>query len=627
MGVSPLLASILKERNEDIDSARHFLAGAQEPLANPFLLPDMEKAVERLLLALERKEKIVVFGDYDVDGMTATSVLTRVLRRCGADVSYYLPNRLKEGYGLHAQNVEHVAAKASLLITVDCGIRSLVEVEMATKLGLDVIITDHHRPGSELPKALAVVNPRRPENRFPDTEIAGVGISFELCRALWQRLYKKPFLDDIDIVAIGTVADVVSLRGENRKFVQLGLAQIENIGLKQLIKVCKLENKKITASQVGFVIGPRLNAAGRLGDPNDGVRLLLSDDQEEAAQIAGRLDEQNRRRQEIVEEAFEQALKLLEGDAAPQHVVVVGAPHWHEGIIGIVASRLCEHFYLPVVVLSIEGERAKGSCRSIAGFDICAALEANREYLDVFGGHSQAAGLSLSIQNIKGFKRALEAYAKDHLTKELMTPKLKISAILKSADLNEALPQELERLEPYGMGNPAPRFLCAAARVESATAFGRENKHLRLSLAVESMARKAIFWQQGEIAPQLAGQTFDFVFAPQIETWQQKSYFQMIIGDYQKSCVKGSYPAHADLGSFYLALKKNAGADGYIEEDVLMRLKKEQGLAEEMFSRCVKIFEEVELLRKDEKKIALLPASSKKDLNDSATFRERYFEQ
>ncbi|MBF8300128.1 MAG: recJ, partial [Acidobacteria bacterium] len=413
LGISPMTARLLCIRGlGDIERARRFLSPSLDDLHDPFLLTDMAPAVERVLGAIARKERIAIHGDYDVDGVTATVILRRALEMLGADVIHFIPERLRDGYGLQTPALDRLHADGvRLVISVDCGIRAADAARHATSLGLDLIITDHHEPDVTLPPALAVINPKRHDCSYPDKNLAGVGVALKLVHALCLKSGRERWLPAfVKIAAIGTLADVVPLIGENRIIAKLGLGMLSagphKVGLRSLLDVCGLTGKEIDSYHIGFVIGPRINAAGRMSTPDIAARLLLASDEamaDEARGLAEQLNSENVRRQKEEADIVTEARKVVETDldVGSRTVIVVAGDGWHRGVIGIVASKLVDAFHRPAIVLSKDGDMAHGSCRSIPSFNMLGALESCAELMTKFGGHKQAAGLTIESSRIR----------------------------------------------------------------------------------------------------------------------------------------------------------------------------------------------------------------------------------
>ncbi len=632
--ISPVLAGVLLKRKFDLESAQIFLDEEKQPFYDPFLLPDMHEAVDRIRTAVYEKELITIFGDYDVDGITSTAVLYKTLRELGAAVEYYLPDRQTEGYGLHKEAVDKFINKTKLLITVDCGIRSIDEAAYAGGY-MDVIVTDHHVPGDKLPEAIAVIDPKCSGCKYPDENLAGVGVSFKLCQALWENIRHESFTKYLDIVALGTVADIVPLTGENRKIVKRGLSAIQNCGLIELITVCNLQKDNITAGHIGFIIGPRLNAAGRLKHAGIGVELLLTEDKIRAHELAVMLDDENKIRQQLVEETFIEAAETVRQNGYDKKtMIVVAGADWHQGIIGIVASRLVDEFYRPAIVISMGKDGiGKGSCRSIKGFDICGALTACSDKLLAFGGHTMAAGLTVNVSGIDDFRKSITEYADGKLGKEDLLPLIEIDQVLRPEAVDKNLVDSLSLLEPFGMGNPAPLFLCGDIMPDNIKKIGRNNEHLKFMFSVNEQKYTAIGWNIGEYAETIENKKIDFVFQPDINKWNDKEYIQFKIKDMKISKSEEQYPTHDMIGQVYICLKridkKNGGLVGLDLKEISTLYEAGTGKAinEKTIQYCITVLSEIDIIAADTEKniIRILPMpKKKKDINTSAAFLQRY---
>ncbi|MBR2214644.1 MAG: single-stranded-DNA-specific exonuclease RecJ [Selenomonadaceae bacterium] len=631
LGESKIMGRLLWHRHIRIkEEALAFLQPeTRQEFHDPFLLRDMDKAVRRLQKAIADEESIVVYGDYDVDGITATTLLTKNLRALGAKkVDFYIPDRQSEGYGLNAEALTKLAEEYSLLVSVDCGIASVEDVA-AIKDKLDVIITDHHLPGEELPPAVAVVNPHREDCPYPCKYLAGVGVSFKLCQGLWQKLRGVHYTGDMDIVALGTIADIVPLLGENRKIAKMGLKimpDTTNPGLAALIDVACLRGKNIGSGQVGFLLAPRLNAAGRIGDANQGVKLLLTEDKGEALEIATALNEENLHRQEIerdiVAMAEEKMAALNTNDA---HSIVVDGEDWHPGVIGIVASRLVDKYYRPSVVITREGENGKGSCRSIKGFNIYEALDACKEYLTGFGGHSQAAGLNLKTENIPAFREALEKYAASHLTAEDFTPTIDIEFPLQPQELTLEIAEEITRLEPYGMGNPKPLFAASAVLGVNARAIGRDEQHLAYDLPGGEVPVSAILWNQASYAGVVTAEPMDIVYVPKVNEWQGTLSIECFLEELTPTKENRVFPQREILKHIYIFLRELQEKRGHINGDkctLTVKFSRRHPISLYTMECALQIFTELNLLGRDEEnRYILLPPQHKMNLMDSPLFR------
>ncbi len=544
-GVSKALAKILLGRGIDNAKAAHdFLYGVQQPFHRPELMQGMPQAVDRICRAIAEKEKIVIYGDYDVDGITASSLLYLFLRGQKALVSYYIPERQAEGYGLNAAALRQIAQEGvSLVITVDCGISAVAEVAGAPA-GLDIIITDHHNPPEALPQAVAVLNPKQKTCPYPYKELAGVGVALKLCQGLWAKMSDDEgmWLGHLDLVALGTVADIVPLTGENREIVRLGLKAIQetkNIGLQQLIKNSRCQQDKINTGMIGFALAPRLNAAGRLAKAETGVQLLTTEDELIAERLAGDLDAENCQRQEIEKSILLEAEELLAAQGGVKPVIVLAKTGWHAGVIGIVASRLVDKYHVPVVMIGIVDGQGKGSCRSIYCFDIYKALCAVSGHLLQFGGHCQAAGLTVEADKIEDFRAALQEYAEKTLSPDDYMPVQTIDSCLESVkEADDKLLAELERLEPYGMGNPHPVLAMKGISITEPATIGGEGQHLKFTVRENGNSISAIMWRKGDYSAALYDNVkADIAFVPEVNIWRNSKEIRLRIIDVQQENI------------------------------------------------------------------------------------------
>lgn len=548
LGVTPMLARLLCQRGlADPEAARRFLAPSLDHLHDPLRLPDMAAAVERILSGLARGDRIAIHGDYDVDGITSTVILRRTLELLGADVVHFLPERLRDGYGLHAGAIEQLHAEGiRLVISVDCGTRSVEAADRARDLGVDLIITDHHEPDATLPRAVAVINPRRSDSSYPDRDLAGVGVALKLVQALCNRTGRERWLPGfVKIAAIGTLADVVPLVGENRVIAKLGLELLSRgphkVGLRALLEASGLTGKTIDTYQVAFVIAPRVNAAGRMSTPDIAARLLLAVDEtmaDEVRALAGQLNEENQRRQQEEQRVLAHARKVIESDpdVGSRSVLVVAGDGWHRGVIGIVASRLVESFCRPVVVVSIEGEVAHGSCRSIPSFDMLAALERCAPLLTRFGGHKLAAGLTLEAARVKELRAALADWGDQVLTPDDLRPRLRIDAPLRFGTIGGDLVSDLEKLAPFGPGNPRPVF--SAMGVEVADRPRRiKERHLKMALRQDRRLFRAVAWQAIAHEAWLTDHhgTVDVAFSLNQNVFNGETFLELTLADIRRS--------------------------------------------------------------------------------------------
>lgn len=546
--ISPIIAKILVHRGITTpEAAKAFLSPGIACLHDPFLLKDMDRAVERIQRAVAAKESIWIYGDYDVDGVSSTSLLLKYFGEIGIPVNYYIPHRMEEGYGINEGAIEEIKAKGGqLIITVDCGITSLEEAKVAKALGIDMIITDHHECQGELPQAYAVIDPKREDCGYPFKMLCGCGVAFKLLQALAGPGGLGPKTREyLEIVALATVADIVPLVDENRYFVQEGLkemAQTKNLGIGALIKVCNLQDKKINSGHIGFSLAPRINAAGRLGDAAKAVTLLSTQDPKEAEALAQYLNEENRDRQQLEMDIFHEAVAQIEGDPAYQQedFLVVYQEGWHHGVIGIVASRLVERYYKPTIVLSIDGEEVKGSGRSIPGVNLFQLLMECKELFTKFGGHSQAAGLSLKREQLLEFRKCINSVAKERIEEEAKIQKIFCDSSLDLEEIDEALMDDLEALAPFGVGNPAPKFYARKVRVKEVYPLGAEGKHLKLCLEKGEGTIEALAFHWGEQRQQiLAAQEVDLVFTPEYNEYQGTRRIQLGVKDIKMRAREG----------------------------------------------------------------------------------------
>jgi len=496
----PVCALLVGRGIDTPAKARAFLTPPIDGFGDPFLFPDMEKAAARIFAALDECEKITIYGDYDVDGMTSTAALLLALNELGADVDYYIPDRIEEGYGLNLSAMDALKERGTrLIITVDSGITGLNEAKRAKELGMDMIITDHHTPGEELPEALAVINPKLPDCPYPDTELAGVGVAFKLIQAL---IGEEESIAYLDLIALGTIADMVPLMGENRVIAKHGLRLMEERrrpGIAALLDQSGLNKRKLTADHVGYMIAPRINAGGRVGDPREAVELLITDSPSEAFLKVAHLDSENERRRAIEASIVDEAMEMILNDPGFERepVLVLEGTDWHSGVVGIVASRLLEHFHKPTVVLTGHEDCLKGSARSVPGISMYELLSSVSEHLIKFGGHTMAAGLTIRPEKVQDFRRAINENARVMFSDpELYIPKKEMELILSAEDLTEELFYDLEKLEPYGPGNPKPLTVVQGLRLRSFGQIGAQNNHLKMVYDVPGMRLEGIFFHQ-----------------------------------------------------------------------------------------------------------------------------------
>ena len=533
LGVSPLVTGVLLQRGfENQEQMREFLYGSDKPFHDPFLMKGMQRAVHRICQALEDKEKITIYGDYDVDGITATSVLYIYLSRLGADVETYIPKRENEGYGLNDLALQNIAAGGStLVITVDCGISGLGEVERAPQ-GLDIIITDHHTVPPELPAAYAVIDPKQEDCSYPFKDLCGAGIAFKICQALELGAGRGCWTELLEIVALGTVADIVPLLGENREIVRRGLKAMETtkiIGLKELIKASGCPDTKIDSGHVGFILAPRLNAVGRLSHALQAVELLTTDDPETAKEIAEELNLENDKRKNISNQIQTEAEAML---AERKHIdtcIVLASKDWHPGVIGIVASRLVDKYNLPTILLSLNNGVAKGSCRSIASLNLYEAIAAQSDLLTQFGGHHQAAGLTLPEDKLPEFTRRFTEYVKQKLQPEDYLPRLSVNVMMtQGTHIGLRDLEQLELLEPFGCSNPTPVFAYSQAQLQNMRAIGKTQEHLSFVLNKGYDSYKTVMWNSAYLLPCLyEHMVADVAFVPRKNVWNDEVTVQL----------------------------------------------------------------------------------------------------
>ena len=551
--IHPLAARVLVRRGLAApDDAARFLSPRLEDLPDPSTMLGMTAAVDRIVRAVEAGERICCYGDYDVDGVTSTTLLSTFLRAAGADVETYVPHRLVEGYGLNAAAVERLAARGvKLLVTLDCGITSVAEVAHAARLGVDVVVVDHHTVPVELPAACAILNPHQPGCGYPSRHLAAVGVTFNLVLALRRRLRERnrfgpdrpePNLRaSLDLVALGTIADVVPLVEVNRTLVRFGLAELGKArrpGVRSLLRVAGVPAGEVTAGQVGFRIAPRVNAAGRLDDAGRGVRLLSTADAAEADALAEELDRENRARQEIERRMLEEAIEdAAERVAAGARGLVLSRPGWHPGVVGIVASRIVERFHRPTVLVGISDGTGKGSGRSIPAFHLHEALSACSGHLQRFGGHRHAAGVTVAPEAIPAFREAFERHAADRLADEDLVPRVRLEGWVDAADLDERAATDIDRLAPFGAGNPEPVF-GVRGRPTRARQVGAGGVHLKLTLA----DREAIAFQMGDRLPLCSG-VVEAAVSVGFDDWDGHRRLQLRVRDLRPPEVPAGAPA------------------------------------------------------------------------------------
>lgn len=521
------------------EDVRIFITPTRDDFHNPFLFKGMDIAVDRIIKAINNKEKILIYGDYDVDGITSTTVLKKYLMDRGISVDTYIPNRLHEGYGLNKKAIDTIKERnIDLIITVDCGISAIEEVDYAVRLGMDIIVTDHHEVGEKLPNALAVIDAKRKDNTYPFRSLAGVGVVFKLIQALSIKLEIKPeeYLKYLDLVCVGTISDIVPLEGENRTIAKLGLMLIKvtrNLGLRELIKSSGY--KEIDSNTISFGVAPRINACGRMGHEEESLKLFLAEDLESATKITKELNEYNTLRQSTEKAIYEEAVQEIDRNHLDEkNSIVLGGKGWHHGVIGIVSSKVTDKYYKPSILLSFEDDIAKGSGRSVPGFDLYEGLTKCEDLLEKYGGHSMAVGLTLKKENLEKFKERFEQIAKEKNIKELV-PIIYIDDELKLKDINMDLVKGLSILEPFGEANKVPLFLIRNLKIDSIRALS-EGRHLKLTLRDENFVINTIGFELGYLAEEYRiGDRIDVVGTLEINSFNGFSSIQINMKDIRKS--------------------------------------------------------------------------------------------
>lgn len=539
--INKLLATILVNRNiTEKEDIRLFLEPTRRDFHNPFRITDMEKAVERIIKAIENQEKVTIYGDYDVDGITSITVLKSFLQDRGLAVESYIPNRLEEGYGLNKQAIEKIAQNGcELMITVDCGISAIEEINYANSLGIETIVTDHHEPGNELPKALAVIDNKRKDSTYPFRELAGVGVVFKVTQAIGMKLGLKEeeYLKYLDIVCVGTISDIVPLVNENRVIAKLGLMlirQTKNIGLRSIINSSGYT--KIDSNSISFGIAPRINACGRMGKAEEALELLMSKNYNQVSELTQRLNEHNRIRQETEKNIFENAVKQIEEEHLENNnAIIVGGHNWHHGVIGIVSSKITEMYFKPSILLSFEEDGiGKGSGRSIPGFDLHDALMQCMDTIEKFGGHSMAVGITVRKEKFESFREAFEKIAEAAHIDEIM-PVIQVDSKIEIKDINKEMVESLKQLEPFGEGNRMPVFVFKNLKIDSIRALS-EGKHLKMTLKDNNTIINSIGFNLGHLAEEYRiGDKIDVVGVLEINSFNGVDSLQINMKDMMRS--------------------------------------------------------------------------------------------
>ena len=540
--VTPLTAIILYNRGiKDDESIKRFLSKDINVMYDPFLMRDMDKAVERITAAKEKGEKITIYGDYDVDGITAIAILYKHLMEMGIEVDYYVPDRMQEGYGVNQVALDKIKADgSSLIITVDTGITAVEECEYAKSIGLDVIVTDHHECKEVIPDAYAAIDPKRKDCGYPFKSLAGVGVVFKLIQALAGENSLDTLMEKYaDLMCLGTVADISPLVDENRVIVTEGLKRFKNtknVGLKALIDV-STNGKAITTSTIGYIIAPRINASGRLGCASRSVELFLTDDKENAINLANSLCEENSLRQQTEQKMFKEALDYLEAHPEVKEDKIIVIPHenWHHGIVGIVSSKITEKFYKPSILFASDGDEAKGSGRSVSGFNLFGILENSSNLLEKFGGHELAAGLTIKAANIEEFRKKINEDAEKYLDEDASVPTISIDAAIKAPFITIETVKDINNLQPFGVDNPTPIFTVRNIKIHKISVMS-EGKHLRMTLLKDGKYLDSVGFGMGEYYHHLEeGDFIDVAFALDINDYKGFQNVQLILKDIKRA--------------------------------------------------------------------------------------------
>lgn len=545
LGILPVVSEILMSRDiQNIDNAKKYLRPSLNDLPNPFLMKDMEKGVRRIIKAIYQKERIMVYGDYDADGITAVVVLMKFLRAITSNVDYYIPDRIEEGYGLNKIAIDRLKADGvQLIVTVDCGVSDLEEVAYARSCGLDTIILDHHEVPASIPEAEAVINPNRPDCRFPFKHLAGVGIAFNFLIALRGGLRQDGFWNGrtypnlknyLDLVALGTIGDISPLVEENRILAKIGLDLItedKRVGLKALKEICGIENQVIDSNKASYNLIPRINAAGRIGSPREAVELLMTDDMPQALELARKLDAYNRKRQAMERAILSEILDDISKNIDPtkKRSLVFASPNWHPGVIGIVASRLVDRFCRPAILISLKDGVGKGSGRSIPDFNIYQGLKKCGSLLISFGGHQYAAGISIKEEDISEFSMLLDDIVEANIHLDDMVSQTLIDAQCQLSDVNHNLLDQIAMLAPFGSRNPEPVLCVRNVNITGSNIVG--NNHLRMRINGDGVSCNSIWFSRGNFINSVNKATSDIVFTPQVNYWNGSSEIQLKMKD------------------------------------------------------------------------------------------------
>ena len=632
-GISPMVARVLVNRGiTDAGDAKMFIERSVDALYSPFLINDMDKAARRINAAIEKNEQITIYGDYDVDGITSTAIMVSFLEKKGAKVNAYIPDRQNEGYGVNIDAIEKIAEMGTgLIITVDTGITAGEEVNFAREKGIDIIITDHHECKDVVPDAVAVINPKRTDCTYPFKDLAGVGVAFKLICALNGGNAKEILDEYSDIIALGTIADVVSLMGENRIIAGVGLEKLKNnpnLGLSEVIKTIGTNPKWNSSAVVSYSIAPRINAAGRMSSAMTAVKLLLTRDKKAAEELAEELDRENRERQNRESVIFDEAVAMLKDEKyADKKVLILAKRGWHHGIIGVVASRICDKFQRSCILISIEDGKCKSSGRSMGGINLFEGLSGCADILENFGGHAYAAGFSIKEENIEELDRRLNEYASSVLPSRVSRD-LFIDVRVDMANVNLQTVRETEVLGPYGVGNKMPTIALEKVKIADIKTLS-EGKHCRLLIEQDSRKLEVIAFGRSKIAKDyVPGDIVDIAGEMNINIYNGQSRVQIILEDIRLS--DAAVPTREDFVAVYKFLR----AKGNVTEGDIMALAREAGsfmgtiMGQEKFENILLVFEDVKILeysvRGDNIKISLLPTEkgTKINITDSSVYKE-----
>lgn len=632
-GISPLVAKVLINRGIcDAGDAKRFIERSIDSLHSPFLIKDMDKAVQRINEAKDKNEKITIYGDYDVDGITSTAIMVSYLEKQGAVVDAYIPDRQNEGYGVNREAIERIAQTGTkLIITVDTGITAGEEVEFAKELGVDVIITDHHECKDVMPDAVAIINPKRTDCTYPFKELSGVGVAFKLVSALEGGNAKKILDEYSDIIALGTIADVVSLTGENRIIAGIGLDKLKNnpnLGLGEVIRTIGTNPKWNSSAVVSYSIAPRINAAGRMSSAMTAVNLLLTKSLEEAEELARELDRENKERQNRESVIFEEAVELLQDEKyADKKVLILSKSGWHHGIIGVVASRICDKFQKSCILISVEDGKCKSSGRSMGGINLFEGLSGCADILENFGGHAYAAGFSIKEENIEELDRRLNEYAEKVLPQRVSRD-IFIDAKVEISDITLSTVKETEILGPYGVGNKMPTIAVEKARIADIKTLS-DGKHCRVLAEQNDKKIEVIAFGGSKIAKDyIIGDVVDIAGEMNINIYNGQSRVQIILEDIRFS--GDTVPQRDDFTTVYKYLR---GQEGTIECDIMQMRRSISNwtgvpMTREKLENIILVFEDVKILEYtvsgDTIRISLLPTApgTKININQSEVYQE-----